>query len=389
MKNREEKVTTKRKTNPFSNYHFHPFEISFCGYSNSGKTTLLEKIINRLSKTYKVAYIKHDAHKFDMDKPGKDTYIAWQAGAGEVNISDQHHSAYLTRNTDDLARQKKTFLNSDIVLIEGYKSLSIPKVLILDKDHLILKKYRDGEVDSVIGFIGFGPRPKDIPHDGAYFDINDIDNITQFVMDYLKQKSNSIPLKGLILTGGKSTRMKTDKALINYHGKSQIEHCYDLLKTQCNEVFVSSQENQWSPEATKHIPLLFDEFINLGPMGGILTAMKKYPQTAWLVLAVDLPYVNKETLADLIENRDPFKMSTCYKSHSFKGGVEPLCAIYEPKIYSHLFDYLGLGYSCPRKALMNAEIQQVELKNNSALDNVNHPDERQRALKIMEQGGIL
>ena len=67
-----------------NNYLYHHKEISFCGYSGSGKTTLICTILDELNSEYKIGYIKHDAHNFQMDKPGKDTYEARKSGANTV-----------------------------------------------------------------------------------------------------------------------------------------------------------------------------------------------------------------------------------------------------------------------------------------------------------------
>lgn len=67
---------TSKETNLLKNSTFHPFEFAICGFSGSGKTTLIEKLV-RLSKRNgnKVSVVKHDAHEFEMDKQGKDSYI--------------------------------------------------------------------------------------------------------------------------------------------------------------------------------------------------------------------------------------------------------------------------------------------------------------------------
>ena len=82
-------------------YQFNPFEISICGYSGLGKTTLICKLLQSLSKKYRVGYIKHDAHRFEMDKKGKDTYQASQNGASGVGIysSEEGIMAFLGKMT--------------------------------------------------------------------------------------------------------------------------------------------------------------------------------------------------------------------------------------------------------------------------------------------------
>ena len=63
---------------------FHPFELAICGFKNSGKTTLAERLIGALAAEFRVGYVKHDGHAFAMDREGKDTQRAAAAGAGSL-----------------------------------------------------------------------------------------------------------------------------------------------------------------------------------------------------------------------------------------------------------------------------------------------------------------
>ena len=106
-------------------------------------------------------------------------------------------------------------------------------------------------------------------------------------------------LYGLVLSGGKSTRMGTDKGLIEYHGVPQREYLYNLLSQVCENTFISLREEQKAevPETMKTIVDL-NEF--RGPYNGLLSAHKKYPDAAWLVLACDLPLMDLDALKELI-----------------------------------------------------------------------------------------
>jgi molybdopterin-guanine dinucleotide biosynthesis protein MobB len=102
-------------------YAFHPHEIAFCGYSHSGKTTLITRLIQKLSKEYKVGYLKHDVHSFLMDHEGKDTYRARESGAHAVFITDPIHFAQIQSGSIEDAGAQCMFLNSDFLFVEGYK----------------------------------------------------------------------------------------------------------------------------------------------------------------------------------------------------------------------------------------------------------------------------
>ena len=68
---------TSHKSKSKEAYLFNPFEIAFCGYSETGKTTLITSLLKELSPQHKIGYVKHDAHKFQIDYEGKDTYKAY------------------------------------------------------------------------------------------------------------------------------------------------------------------------------------------------------------------------------------------------------------------------------------------------------------------------
>ncbi len=192
-------------------------------------------------------------------------------------------------------------------------------------------------------------------------------------------KNKSI-LYGLVLTGGKSTRMKKDKAALVYHGKEQAIVCFELLASVCEKVFISSRVDQISSPAIQELPQIYDrkEFSDSGPLAGILSAMHTHPDAAWLVLACDLPYVDQTTLQFLIDNRNPQKTATAYRS-SHDGLPEPLCAIYEPQGVGNVLAFLKKGITCPQKILINSDTHLIEPQNPQALENINNPDEYQQA----------
>src|SRR3989338_11195 len=143
-------------------------------------------------------------------------------------------------------------------------------------------------------------------------------------------------LYGLVLAGGRSLRMKRDKSLLQYHGKSQVEYCFELLSGHCQEVYLSNREEQSSLKEHRKLPQIHDKFIDIGPLGGILSAMLHKPDTAWLVLACDLPFIDHSLLAHLVAGRARDKYATAYTSAYHPEEPEPLCAIYEPKLMPHL-----------------------------------------------------
>ena len=101
------------------------------GKSNSGKTTLLEKIIREAKhRNSKVATLKHDVHGFEMDQPGKDTWRHAQAGADVVAISSPQKIAILEKVVDDqpLDEVLARIRDVDVIFTEGYKHGNKPKI---------------------------------------------------------------------------------------------------------------------------------------------------------------------------------------------------------------------------------------------------------------------
>lgn len=111
--------------------------ISFVAKSGSGKTTLLEKVISIIkSKGYKLAVVKHDAHQFEMDHPGKDTWKMSQAGADVVAISSPEKVAIIEKVQVEKTLDEviDTLPEVDIILTEGFKRNSKPKIEVSRSD---------------------------------------------------------------------------------------------------------------------------------------------------------------------------------------------------------------------------------------------------------------
>ncbi len=193
---------------------------------------------------------------------------------------------------------------------------------------------------------------------------------------------DNAPLYGLLLVGGKSTRMGFDKSRIEYYDKPQWQHGAELLSYFCSKVFLSVRSREGWEEAA--FPLLEDQYTDIGPLGGILTALTKFPDSVWLVLACDLPFVHESTLRFLVEKRNPEKIATVFQSH-FDGLPEPLCAIYEPQSRLRLTHFLEEGHFCPRKALIHSDIELLPPFKDHSMDNVNTKEEFEEVLKTLSE----
>lgn len=179
-------------------------------------------------------------------------------------------------------------------------------------------------------------------------------------------------LYGLILAGGFSKRMGKDKALLEFNGKPQVIHAHDLLSTFCSKVFISTRLGQ----SYFSLPLLEDlpQYADAGPAAGIVSAMERYPNVSWVVLACDLPFVSQGTIAHLLNLRNPQKIATAFLS-SHDGLPEPLCAIWEGKAKNDIIRFLSENTYCPRKMLIKSNVELILLPEKRWLHNVNAPQD--------------
>lgn len=115
--------------------HFSVPLLGFAAYSGTGKTTLLEQVIPMLvEQGTRVALIKHSHHDIDLDKPGKDSFRLRKAGASQVVLAGTHRSICFheyAQAHDSKLTEQLALLNTesvDLVLIEGYRHQSFPKI---------------------------------------------------------------------------------------------------------------------------------------------------------------------------------------------------------------------------------------------------------------------
>lgn len=190
--------------------------------------------------------------------------------------------------------------------------------------------------------------------------------------------TRNAPLYGLVLAGGASRRMSTDKAALEYAGKPQLQRAYELLNSSCERAFISVRADQQQDPTRQGLPQIVDIHTDLGPLAGIVAAQTQHPDVAWLVMACDLPFIDLNTLQYLIAHRDVTRLATAFRS-TYDQLPEPLCAIWEPASVAAVRNWIGIGKNCPRKLLINSNVALLTQPHSKALDNVNTPDEHVQA----------
>lgn len=211
--------------------------------------------------------------------------------------------------------------------------------------------------------------------------LKDEEALIEFFEGYLVK--HTPVLNGLVLAGGQSLRMGSDKSLLQYHDKPQRAHLFEMLQPLCEETFISCNAIQ---AAQIDLPSIEDKFLGIGPMGGILSAFQSAPNAAWLVVATDLPYLNTNTLNYLIAHRDPSRLATAFIGTD--GLLEPLITIWEPRAYPVLLQALSMGLSCPRKILTSCNTMKLDPPGLAEVQNVNLPAERDAAMQAIKKDSI-
>ncbi len=182
------------------------------------------------------------------------------------------------------------------------------------------------------------------------------------------------PLWGLVLAGGRSRRMGSDKAALTKDGKTQLQRTYDLLSEHLERVYVSARSDQADDAHRSQYPVIVDRDEAKGPVAGILSAMHEHAGVSWLVVACDLPNLDSDTVRNLIDRHDREDVFTAYRS-SYDGLPEPLCAIYGRESADVIRRFVAEDVMCPRKMMIRSEATLLSQIRPASLDNVNTPDD--------------
>jgi len=160
-----------------------PHAIAIVGNSGAGKTTLLERLIPALKqKGLRVGVVKHDAHRFDIDHPGKDSHRLTAAGADTMMITSAAMLAMVKRHAasppiDELIA--RYFCDMDLVLVEGLRGSSLPKIEVHRKEFRRALICRGDRNDPDLAAVA-SDEPLDL--DVPVLDLNDPEAIAEFIV---------------------------------------------------------------------------------------------------------------------------------------------------------------------------------------------------------------
>src|SRR5436190_22901112 len=107
-------------------------------------------------------------------------------------------------------------------------------------------------------------------------------------------------LTGLVLCGGKSSRMGKDKSLLEYHGQPQRYYLYEILEALCGSAYISCNKEQAKDVPANYKVIVDDpEYNDISPMARLLSAFKKHPKSDFLLVSCDYPFINRHPIKTL------------------------------------------------------------------------------------------
>jgi len=187
-------------------------------------------------------------------------------------------------------------------------------------------------------------------------------------------------LMGLVLSGGRSSRMGTDKSLLRYGLLDQRQATTQLMHPFCRRVYCSLHADQTVDEPS--LRSLHDDarWSGHGPATGLLTAHHHHPLSAWLVAPCDHPLLTVAALQQLVEARDTSVEATVFVQED--GTLEPLLAVWEPRALVALAAAVEAGRDSSRRLLASLPIRRVTPKDPRWLMDADTPEARERIVRL-------
>lgn len=296
--------------------------LAVCGFSGSGKTTLLEAAIPRLmERGLSVAVVKHDAHGFEVDRPGKDSDRLFRAGAtitlrGPQQQFERRGAGAVLSLESTLARLG---CDHDLLLVEGHKDTALPKLWLGNAEQLDAPKV----VTNVLSTLAWnGDR---------------LAAFMGYIDRWLTTAWNARPLYSGLLLGGMSSRMGSPKQMVCFGGRMLGEIAMAALGAALDTHQNADQGGHRAvalgsgvlPESLAAVARLADSPGFAGPGAGLIAAHRWAPEAAWIVAACDHPWLRSEHIQWLAAQRQPGRWAVIPRQRD--GHPCPTLALYEPQ----------------------------------------------------------
>jgi molybdenum cofactor guanylyltransferase len=180
-------------------------------------------------------------------------------------------------------------------------------------------------------------------------------------------------ITGIILAGGKSSRMGTDKGLLDLNGKKIVEHIIEQLKPNVGELIIIANNKNYDGFSFQ----VYQDLVEpCGPMGGIYTALEKSLTENNIVVSCDIPNITSKIIAHIISNIGD--EAVLVPVHN--GNIEPLCAVYKKSIAKKIKNLIETGEYKLKDALKTLNTRYIDVSSSSGFSesvftNINTPQE--------------
>ncbi|MBC7466456.1 MAG: molybdenum cofactor guanylyltransferase [Bdellovibrio sp.] len=191
---------------------------------------------------------------------------------------------------------------------------------------------------------------------------------------------------GLVLSGGKSSRMQQDKGALIFQGQTLRDRTFKNLDTICKHVFYSLRDDQLLEPNLRKLDrdqIILDQLLDIGPAAALLAAHEKFPTENWFIVACDFPLATPECFLNLAEHFSVASSDNeviCY-SHP-DGTPEPLLAVWRPSALDRLKKSVQNQITGPLHTLRKSNPLILAPHKSEWLTNTNTPDEWDAVKKI-------
>lgn len=314
--------------------------LGICGYSGSGKTTVIEALLARLCGSgLKVGVIKHDTHGLQIDREGKDTDRIFKAG-GDVLIRGPDQVFLRVHRRCDESLEEAVRLMApyfDLLLLEGHKTSRVAAKVWLCGESGDPPPAESGPVLRVLRR-----------------DEDRVGNLMGLIAEWLPATWRACPVYGGVLIGGRSERMGGQpKHLIVEGGLTWAELAVNALRGCVDRVVLLGKGEV--PAALRDLPVLCDVEDAQGPVRGLLAAMRWAPEVGWLFAPCDVPWFSEQAARWLLEQRRPGVWAILPRLPGARH-VEPLPGYYDSRAARSLARVAGPSEMASEPTTLSPEI---------------------------------
>lgn len=189
-------------------------------------------------------------------------------------------------------------------------------------------------------------------------------------------------ISGVIMAGGKSSRIGTDKGLLKFRGNFLSEYAIHLIDSLLAEVYISSNNRNYEQF---NLPIIFDIYKNIGPMGGLHAVLKTISSEYVFIISCDMPFMTKEVVNILISNLGDNDVIIPIVENK----LEPLCAIYSRRLFPEIEKRIKHGNYKMQDLILASRTKFVKFENNLVFRNINTKEDLEQIDQEMLDDNIL